>query len=100
MDLHECGTPLAWRYGTNFPNDLFDSFVSLYRIDAGFTPTLGFVSRTGIWETTGHIDFMPRPHVLGIRQLDLKIPIPSWDIIANERGSLSDVADWETANFE
>ncbi|HET7564387.1 MAG TPA: DUF5916 domain-containing protein, partial [Gemmatimonadaceae bacterium] len=52
------GTPVAWRYGTDFPNDLFDNFVSLYRIDAGFNPTLGFVSRTGIWETTGHIDFM------------------------------------------
>jgi hypothetical protein len=44
---------------------------------AGFRPALGFVSRTGIWETTGHIDFMPRPPVLGIRQLDLLFPIPS-----------------------
>jgi len=94
------GTPVAWRYGTDFPNDLFDNFVSLYRIDAGFAPTLGFVSRTGIWETTGHIDFMPRPHVLGIRQLDLELPIPSWDIIANESGSLGRVADWQTASFE
>jgi hypothetical protein len=94
------GFPMAWRYGTDFPNDLFDNFISLYRIDAGFTPTLGFVQRRGIWETTSHIDFMPRPHLLGIRQLDLLFPIPSWDIIANESGSIFRSRDWQTATFE
>ena len=94
------GFPLAWRYGTDFPNDLFDNFISLYRIDVGFTPTLGFVQRTGIWETTSHIDFMPRPDLLGIRQLDLLFPIPSWDIIANESGSIFRSRDWQTATFE
>jgi hypothetical protein len=94
------GFPIAWRYGTDFPNDLFDNFISLYRVDPGFTPTLGFVQRTGIWETTSHIDFMPRPHVLGIRQLDLLFPIPSWDIIANESGSIFRSRDWQTAWFE
>src|SRR5439155_1278574 len=76
------GVPLAWRISTDNPNDLFDNFVSLYRIDPGFTPPLGFVRRTGIWETTGHTNFTPRPHALGIRQLDFKF-IPEWDIIAN-----------------
>ena len=94
------GTPVAWRLSTDNPNDLFDNFVSLYRIDPGFTPPLGFVRRTGIWETTGHVDFMPRPGVLGIRQLDFTVPIPSWDIIANETGSLSRTSDWQTAWFE
>jgi hypothetical protein len=94
------GTPLAWRISTDNPNDLFDNFVSLYRIDAGFAPPLGFVRRTGIWETTGHVDFMPRPGVLGIRQLDFTFPIPSWDVIANEKGSLLRSADWQTAWFE
>jgi len=94
------GTPLAWRLSTDNPNDLFDNFVSLYRIDSGFAPPLGFVRRTGIWETTGHVDFMPRPGVLGIRQLDFTFPIPSWDIIANETGSLFRSADWQTAWFE
>ena len=96
------GTPLAWRYGTDFPNDLFDNFVSLYRIDSGYAPPLGFVRRTGIWETTGHIDFMPRPGVLGIRRLDFEAPIPDWDIIANETSSPSTLADsrtWQTARF-
>ncbi len=94
------GTPLAWRLSTDNPNDLFDNFISLYRIDSGFAPPVGFVRRTGIWETTGHVDFMPRPGVLGIRQLDFTFPIPSWDIIANESGSLLRSADWQTAWFE
>lgn len=94
------GFPVAWRYGTDFPNDLVDAFVSLYRIDRGFNPTLGFVQRTGIWETTSHIDIMPRPHLLGIRQLDLLFPIPSWDIIADESGSPLRSHDWQTATFE
>jgi uncharacterized protein DUF5916/cellulose/xylan binding protein with CBM9 domain len=94
------GFPLAWRISTDYPNDVFDNFVSLYRIDAGFDPVLGFVRRTGIWETTGHIDYMPRPHALGIRQLDFTFPIPSWDVIANESGSPGRSADWQTAWFE
>jgi Domain of unknown function (DUF5916)/Carbohydrate family 9 binding domain-like len=94
------GTPVAWRLSTDNPNDLFDNFVSLYRIDSGFAPPLGFVRRTGIWETTGHVDFMPRPGTLGIRQLDFTFPIPSWDIIANETGSLMHSANWQTAWFE
>ncbi len=94
------GTPVAWRLSTDNPNDRFDNFVSLYRIASGFAPPLGFVRRTGIWETTGHVDFMPRPGVLGIRQLDFTFPIPSWDIIANETGSLLRSADWQTAWFE
>jgi hypothetical protein len=94
------GTPTAWRLSTDNPNDLFDNFVSLYRIDAGFDPALGFVRRTGIWETTGHVDFQPRPGVLGIRQLDFTVPIPSWDIIANESGTPLRAGDWQTAWFE
>jgi hypothetical protein len=94
------GTPVAWRASTDYPNDLFDNFISLYRIDPGFDPALGFVRRAGIWETTGHVDFMPRPHRFGIRQLDFTVPIPSWDIIAGETGSLTHAADWQTASFE
>ncbi len=94
------GTPTAWRYGTDFPNDLFDNFFSVYHIGAGFDPTLGFVRRAGIWESTGHIDFMPRPHLLGIRRLDIKFPIPSWDILADTTGSLTRSAGWQTARFE
>lgn len=93
------GSPVAWRLSTDFPNDLFDNFFALYRIDAGFTPMLGFVQRTGILETTGHVDFTPRPQLNGIRQLNFEF-IPTWDIIAHERGSLVHVRDWETASFD
>ncbi|MBW8772394.1 MAG: carbohydrate binding family 9 domain-containing protein [Gemmatimonadetes bacterium] len=92
------GTPLAWRFGTDYPNDLFDNFVSLYRVERGFDPSLGFVRRTGIWETTGHIDYTPRPRRWGIRQFDFELP--TWDIIANDSGSIFDARDWETADFE
>jgi uncharacterized protein DUF5916 len=94
------GTPTAWRLSTDNPNDLFDNFAALYRIDAGFNPALGFVRRTGIWETTGHVDFQPRPGILGIRQLDFTVPIPSWDIIASESGTPLRSGDWQTAWFE
>ena len=94
------GTPLAWRISADNPNDLFDNFVSLYRIDAGFHPALGFVQRTGIWETTGHVDFQPRPHALGIRQFDFTFPIPTWDIVATRTGSLGRAGDWQAASFQ
>lgn len=94
------GTALAWRLSTDNPNDLFDNFVSLYFVDSSFAPPLGFVRRTGIWETTGHVDFMPRPGVLGIRQLDFTFPIPSWDVIARQTGSPLVSADWQNAWFE
>lgn len=93
------GIPLAWRVSTDVPNDLFDSFVSLYSIDSGFNPTMGFVRRTGIWETTGHVDFQPRPHFWGIRQLDLT-PVPTWDILTDRSHSLTDPSTWQTADFE
>src|SRR3989449_2682887 len=93
------GVPLAWRISTDNPNDLFDNFVSLYRIDPRFAPPLGFVRRTGIWETPGHANFMPRPLGLGRRPLDFKF-IPEWDIIANSTGSFGRSGDWQTAWFE
>ena len=93
------GTAIAWRISTDNPNDLFDNFVSFYRIDAAFAPPLGFVRRTGIWEAKGHTDFMPRPHALGVRQLDFKL-IPEWDIIANESGSPLRSRNWQTAWLE
>ena len=61
---------------------------------------MGFVRRSGIWEATGHIDYMPRPGILGIRRLDLT-PIPTWDIIADRTtGDLTRPSTWQTADFE
>lgn len=94
------GTPLAWRISADNPNDLFDNFISLYRVDAGFNPALGFVQRTGIWETTGHLDFQPRPHGIGIRQFDFTFPIPTWEIVASRTGSLGRTGDWQAGSFQ
>ncbi len=96
------GTPIAWYASVDYPNDLVDAHVSFRRVGAGFSPTLGFVSRTGIQSTSGHLSFGPRPAspFLGIRQFDLKIPFPDWEITAREDGSLGRVADWESAEFE
>jgi hypothetical protein len=61
---------------------------------------MGFVRRAGVWETTGHVDYQPRPGVLGIRRLDLT-PIPSWDIVADRStGDLTRPSTWQTADFE
>jgi len=94
------GVPVAFRLATDYPNDLFDNFVALYRVERGFTPTLGFFRRTGVWETEGHVEFRPRPKALGLRQLSISVPIPEWDIIVPEGGSLVRSADWQTASFE
>src|SRR5581483_11467129 len=92
------GTRMAWRLATDFPNDLFDNFVGIARYDAGFAPTLGFIRQTDVWETYGHIDFMPRPHALGIRQFDFELP--NWDIYANHNGSVVNARDWQNANIQ
>lgn len=92
-------TPMAWRVGLEYPNDLLRGFLALYSVDSAFSPTLGFVRRTGIWGSTGYIAYRPRPGVLGIRQLDLKL-IPSWSVLADRKGSLTSAADWQTASFE
>lgn len=93
------GTPLAWRAGFDYPNDRWDNFASLYHVSAGYNPALGFVRRTGILETTGHVDYIARPATLGIRSIDVEA-IPSWDIIADEHGSLGNSKSWQTAEFE
>ena len=91
------GSRVGARIEVDFPNDLFDNNVQLTRIDSGFLPALGFVNRTGVWYAQGHIDFMPRPHAMGIRQLDLVLP--SWHIYSNERGFVTDATTWQTATI-
>ena len=94
------GTAVAWRASVDYPNDLFDNLLALNRIDASFDPTLGFVQRTGVWGTSGHVSFRPRPGILGLRQLEIHFPIPEWEIYADGRGSLANPDDWQTARFE
>ncbi len=62
----------AWRLYVDFPNDLMDHFVGFARITRGFDPPLGFVHEDDNTRFTGHFDFFPRPHRLGIRRLHFK----------------------------
>lgn len=90
----------AWQLLADYPNDRFDTFASLSRIDSGFQPALGFVRRAGIWESQGQAFYTPRPGFLGIRQLRFSPIIPSWDVIADRKGSISDSKSWQTASFD
>ncbi len=95
----ERGTPTAWHAAVDLPNDGFEGFVSLDRVEQGFQPTLGFVREAGILETSGYFNYRPRPRRLGVRRLDFKV-LPSWEIIADIQGSLLRSADWKRAEFE
>ena len=95
----ESRTSTAWHAAVDLPNDGFEGFVSLDRIEPGFQPTLGFVREAGILETSGYFNFRPRPKRLGVRRLDFKV-LPSWEIIADIKGSLLHSADWKRAEFE
>lgn len=52
----------------DYPNDLWDWFVQYRRVGDAFDPSLGFVSRRGIYSYAGKVDFMPRPDSKLIRQ--------------------------------
>jgi hypothetical protein len=92
-------TPIAWRASLDYPNDLFDNFVSLSRIDSAFNPALGFVRRAGLVQSTGTLRYRPRPRIPGIRQLEL-MPIPAWNIVADYNGRITDSRTWQTAELE
>ena len=92
------GTPIAWRAYVDYPNDLWDNFVGLYRVERGYQPVLGYVLRDGIIETSGHFNWMPRPGHGAIRNFDIQLL--SWDIVANDSGALTRTPTWETANFD
>ena len=77
----------AWRIYVDYPNDVMDHFLSLMRVEPGFDPALGFVLETGVWRHTGHFDVFPRPHVLGIRQLEFSLL--SWEGVTHLDGSPS-----------
>jgi len=93
-------THVAWKASLDYPNDLFDNYISVSRIDSLFTPTLGFVERPGTMEMSGQIRYRPRPPIPGVRRLEIKAPIPGWNIVANQSGSFTDSRTWETAEFE
>ena len=80
-------TATAWRIYVDYPNDVMDNFLSLMRVEPGFDPALGFVLETDVVRHTGHFDVFPRPHVLGIRQLEFSFL--SWEGVTHLDGSPS-----------
>jgi len=52
----------------DYPNDLWDWFIQYRRVGDAFDPSLGFVSRRGIYSYEGKVDFMPRPESKLVRQ--------------------------------
>ena len=98
-DTSGTGTRVAWRASVDFPNDLLDFFLTASEVQGDFAPTLGFVSRTDVIGTSGHVDYRPRPNIPGLRRLDFKV-IPSWQIEAPVGGSLARPDTWESARFE
>jgi hypothetical protein len=45
----------------DYPNDLWDIFVSYRRVGDGFDPSLSFVPRRGIQSWQGNVTWLPRP---------------------------------------
>jgi hypothetical protein len=68
----------------DYPNDLWDIVASWKRIGAGFDPSLGFVPRRGINRYRVGVNFQPRPHRWGIRQMFFE---NSFELVTGESGS-------------
>lgn len=89
-DDHERGADHAFGVRFDYPNDLWDLFVSAKQIGDNFHPALGFVPRTGVRKATGRASFQPRPHHGFIRQFffaayagwvgDLENRVQNWDM--------------------
>ncbi|RME00120.1 MAG: hypothetical protein D6814_04200, partial [Calditrichaeota bacterium] len=63
----------SFRVFVDYPNDLFDNFFQYFEVGKNFNPEVGFVRRKDMRMFFGHIRFMPRPHLLNVRQLVFKI---------------------------
>jgi hypothetical protein len=53
----------------DYPNDVWDVSLSFKRIGDGFDPSLGFVPRQGVRMFRAGVNYQPRPHRWGIRQM-------------------------------
>ncbi len=63
------GDRTAYGLLVDFPNDVWDVSASYKRIGDGFDPSLGFVPRRGIKLYRVGLNYQPRPHRWGIRQM-------------------------------
>jgi hypothetical protein len=63
------GTRDAFGFLVDYPNDVWDVAASWKRIGDDFDPSLGFVPRRGIHRYRLSVNYQPRPHRWGIRQM-------------------------------
>ena len=63
------GSRTAYGALIDYPNDVWDVSLSFKRIGDGFDPSLGFVPRQGVRLYRAGINYQPRPHRWGIRQM-------------------------------
>jgi hypothetical protein len=67
----------------DYPNDVWDVVASAKHIGAGFDPALGFVPRQGVRIYRLGVNFQPRPHRWGIRQMFFE---QSYSLVTNTAG--------------
>jgi len=67
----------------DYPNDVWDVAASYKRIGDGFDPSLGFVPRRGVNRFRLGLNFQPRPHRFGIRQMFFE---QSYSLVTNLDG--------------
>jgi hypothetical protein len=77
----------AARFGVDYPNDRWDNFVGVNITGGAFDPALGFVLENDVIRHTGHIDYFPRPHRLGIRRFH--VTFIEWDVTTHLDGPRS-----------
>jgi len=66
------GDAVAWSGRFEYDTDLYDFNITHRRVGDDFLANeMGYVRRTDVKETSGEIEWSPRPGVLGIRQLGL-----------------------------
>ena len=78
------------RVVVDYPNDNADIVVRYDRVGAGFEPSLGFVSQSGIQRFAGGIELTPRPRRWGIRRFDFSLA--SWDWVSRLDGALDNAS--------
>ena len=77
------GTRDAFGLLVDYPNDVWDVAASWKRIGDGFDPSLGFVPRRGIHRYRLSVNYQPRPHRWGIRQMFFE---QSYELITDLNG--------------
>jgi uncharacterized protein DUF5916 len=74
---------VAYGVLVDYPNDVWDVVASAKDIGEGFDPSLGFVPRKGVRAYRLGVNFQPRPHRWGIRQMFFE---QTYSLVTNRSG--------------